>query len=235
MAYIAAVAAHPAYVRRFSAHLVQPGLRIPLTADSALFQEAADLGREIIWLHTFGERFVSPKYERPVGAPRLPSGERPQIPEGGSIPSAADAMPDTISYDAAARRLNVGSGYIDNVSPEVWAYEVSGKHVLTQWFSYRQRDRSRPMIGNRRPPSPLSDIQPEGWLAEYTTDLLNVLNVLGRLVKLEPKQADLLKRICAGTTISHADLQTATTKTHTVKQPRKAIRRRTNRQGELLG
>jgi hypothetical protein len=235
MAYIAAVAAHPAYVRRFAAHLVQPGLRIPLTADSALFREAADFGREIIWLHTFGERFVSPKYGRPAGAPRLPSGERPQIPEGGSIPSAADAMPDTISYDAAARRLNVGSGYIDNVSPEVWAYEVSGKQVLTQWFSYRQRDRSRPMIGNRRPPSPLSDIQPEGWLAEYTTDLLNVLNVLGRLVKLEPKQADLLKRICAGTTISHADLQTATTKTHTVKQPRKAIRRRTNRQGELLG
>jgi hypothetical protein len=65
-------------------------------------------------------------------------------------------------------------------------------------FSYRGRDRSRPIIGDRRPPSPLGDIQPAGWLAEYTTELLNVLNVLGLLIKLEPKQADFLKRVCAG-------------------------------------
>jgi len=29
------------------------------------------------------------------------------------------------------------------------------------------------------PPSPLEKIQPEGWLSEYTTDLLNLLRVLG--------------------------------------------------------
>jgi hypothetical protein len=32
-------------------------------------------------------------------------------------------------------------------------------------------------------------------LPEYTTDLLDLLNVLGRLVALEPAQADLLDRI----------------------------------------
>ena len=122
-----------------------------------------------------------------MGAPRLPeAGARPHVPGGGMIPSSADAMPEAIFYDPAARRLHVGAGHVDNVSPEVWAYEVSGKQVLTQWFSYRCRDRSRPMIGDRRPPSPLGDIQPEGWLAEYTTELLNVLHVLGRLVALEP-------------------------------------------------
>jgi len=26
------------------------------------------------------------------------------------------------------------------------AYEVSGKKILSQWFSYRRRDRSRPVI-----------------------------------------------------------------------------------------
>ena len=54
------------------------------------------------------------------------------------------------------------------------------------------------MIGDRRPPSPLETIQPDGWLAEYTTDLLDLLNVLGRLIALEPAQASLLDRICAG-------------------------------------
>jgi hypothetical protein len=93
--------------------------------------------------------------------------------------------------------LWVGKGHIDNVAPEVWAYEVSGMHVLTQWFSYRKRNRQRPLIGDKRPPSPLGDIQPDRWLAEYTAELMNVLHVLGRLVMLEPKQADLLDRICA--------------------------------------
>ena len=227
-AYIAAVGAHPGYTSRFAPDLVQPGLRIPLTADPALFAEAAALGREVIWLHTFGERFADPQEGRPASAPRLPDGERPYIPEGGAIPAAPDAMPETITYNPAARRLQLGVGYVENVAPEVWAYEVSGKHVLTQWFSYRGRDRSRPIIGDRRPPSPLGEIQPSGWLAEYTTELLNVLNVLGQLVKLESRQADLLSQICAASTISANDLA--------MPQPvvTKRGKRKNENQGELI-
>lgn len=58
--------------------------------------------------------------------------------------------------------------------------------------------------GDRRPPSPLEKIQPEHWLAEYTEDLLNLLNVLGRLAALEPRQVDLMERICAGPLIAFA-------------------------------
>ena len=92
----------------------------------------------------------------------------------------------------------VGTGFIDNVPPAVWQYEVSGKQALTQWFSYRKKHRERPIIGDRRAPSKLGDIQPDHWLAEYTTELLNVLQVLAMLVELEPAQAKLLERICAG-------------------------------------
>lgn len=70
--------------------------------------------------------------------------------------------------------------------------------MLRQWFSYRKKDRTRPQIGDRRSPSPLGDIQPDHWLPEYTEELLNVLNVLGLLIDLEPKQADLLKRVVDG-------------------------------------
>jgi hypothetical protein len=66
----------------------------------------------------------------------------------------------------------------------VWQYEVSGKRVFTQWFSDRNRNRERPIIGDRRPPSKLGDIQPDHWPAEYTTELLNVLNPRRRLRKL---------------------------------------------------
>ena len=81
--------------------------------------------------------------------------------------------------------------------------------MLVQWFSYRKKDRMRPIIGDRRKPSPLGDIQPETWLAEYTTELLNVLNVLGMLVDLEPAQAELLERICTGPLIDDATMRKA--------------------------
>ncbi len=116
---------------------------------------------------------------------------------------------DRGTLDPSVRRLKVGKGYIENVTPEMWAYEVSGKQVLWNWFSYRRRDRSRPIIGDRRPLSPLDSIQPEGWLPEYTTDLLDLLHVLGRLIALEPAQADLLNRICAGPLRSTEELSAA--------------------------
>ena len=209
MAYIAAVAAHPAYTAKFQDDLSTPGLRIPLTADLKLFAEATELGRKVIWLHTFGERMADPDHGRPAGPPRLQVGIAPTIPKEGAISNQPDQMPDTIGYDAGKQRLLVGHGFIDRVPLAVWRCEVSGKQVLLQWFSYRKENRERPIIGDRRPPSPLGDIQPDHWLPEYTTELLNVLNVLGILVELEPKQAGLLEKICAGPLISEADLKAA--------------------------
>lgn len=203
--YIAAVAAHPGYTARFAGDLRQPGLHIPITADAALFNEAVRLGRNVIWLHTFGERFVAPGEGRPAAAPRV-AADGPTIPKGGAIPTTPDRFPNDMSYGGEAHRLHIGEGYIDNVPPEVWNYEVSGMPVLKQWFSYRKRDRSRPLIGDKRPPSPLGEIQSEGWLPEYTTELLNVLHVLTRLCALEPAQADLLARVVDGPTINVGQL-----------------------------
>jgi len=208
-AYIAAIVAHPAFTTRFRADLVQPGLRIPLTADADTFAAAAELGRTVIWLHTFGERFANPQQGRPAAPPRLPADARPHIPAAGAIPQEPAAMPDTIEYDETNQRLLIGSGYVERVTPQMWEYEVSGKHVLRQWFSYRKANRERPIIGDRRPPSKLGEIQPDHWLAEYTTELINVLNVLGRLIELEPQQAELLERVCAGLTISLDELRAA--------------------------
>lgn len=209
MAYIAAIAAHPAFTARYQPDLAQPGLRIPLTADAEFFAAAADLGRTTVWLHTFGERFTDPSRGRPAAPPRLPPGAGPRIPAGGAIPSSSTAMPDTIEYDATSRTLRIGAGLVENVPPEVWSYEVSGKQVLRQWFSYRKKHRERPIIGDRRQPSKLGEIQPDHWLAEYTTELINVLNVLGRLVELEPAQAALLDQICSGPLISIDELREA--------------------------
>lgn len=208
MAYIAGVIAHPAFTARFRADLVRPGLRVPITADTVLFERTAALGREVIWLHTYGERMADEDAGRPLGPPRLEV-NGPTIPREGAIPTTPEDFPNELRYDAAARRLFVGKGYVENVSQAMVDYDVSGMNVLSQWFSYRKKDRRRPIIGDRRPPSPLSDIQPDHWLAEYTSDLLDLLHVLGRLVALEPAQAEVLENILGSTLLEHEQLLAA--------------------------
>jgi hypothetical protein len=52
--------------------------------------------------------------------------------------------------------LDGSVNYVENVDARVWKYEMSGKQVLLQWFSYRKANRERPTIGERRTPSPLT-------------------------------------------------------------------------------
>lgn len=205
-AYVAALLASPAYTDRFRADLVRPGLRVPITADKALFDRAATLGRKVIWLHSFGERMNE---GRPPGPPRLPADRRPVIPAAGAIPNTPEGFPDTMAFDEAQGWLKVGTGHVANVTRAMWDYQVSGKRVLTQWFSYRKKDRERPIIGDRRPPSPLGEIQPDHWLPEYTEELLNVLSILGLLVDLEPQQAELLAEIVDGPLIPASKIGSA--------------------------
>jgi Type ISP C-terminal specificity domain len=107
---------------------------------------------------------ADPKKGRPAQPPRLPATRMPRIPVAGEISQDPSPMPDTIEYDADKKRLLIGGGYVEPVEPGVWSYEVSGKQVLVQWFSYRKAHRERPIIGDRRPPSPLCDIQPNHLL-----------------------------------------------------------------------
>lgn len=193
--YIAALLGSRSFVDYFIQDLRTPGLRVPLTADPALFFEAAESGRRVIWLHTFGECMADRSQGRPKSAPRMPPKDRPSSPKGGEIQKPGASFPQELDYDAANRRLHVGDGHIDNVSPEMWAFQVSGKTVISQWFSSRRESRERPPMGDRRPPSPLSSVQPDEWLDEYTTELINLLNVLGLLVEMDNTLDDLLGRV----------------------------------------
>jgi hypothetical protein len=112
-------------------------------------------------------------------------------------------MPESLAYDPQTQTLHVGAGQIAPVAPQIWAYEVSGMKVVKKRFDYRKKEPA----GRRS--SRLDDIHPTSWSPQYTTELLELLNVLGRLVDLEPAQADLLERICAAPQITITDLKQA--------------------------
>jgi hypothetical protein len=207
-AYLATVLSHPGYPATFADDLSTPGLRVPLTADPQLFTKAAALGRRVIWLHSYGERFVDASDGRPRGVPRLPTERAPKVLAGAAIPSEPERMPDSLTYDASAHELHVGQGRISNVAPQMWSYNVSGVNVLGKWFSYRRKTRDRPVMGDRRV-SALLDIQLDHWPAEYTRELVDMLNVLGLLTERDPDQSELLGAIREGPLISTDDLAEA--------------------------
>lgn len=186
--YIAAICAHPAFTawrNGVSPHSQE--LRIPVTAEVGLWNESVRLGRKVIWAHTFGERFADPIQGRDPGP-------NPRVDDGpvwsAAVPHDADRHPNTIGYDSAAGRIILGegadAGWIENVVPEVWSYRVSGMSPIESWFKYRKRE---PDV---KWSSPLNDTVRQGWLHEWSLELLDVCHALTALVRLEPEQAALL-------------------------------------------
>lgn len=203
LAYIAAIVAHSGYTQRYHEDLAIPGVRVPITRDGHLWDRAVRLGYEVVWLHTFGQRFHNIDEGRPHRAPRLPDSESPRIVS--PIPHTDAGMPDTSSYDASTETLLIGdTGRVAPVPASVWAYNVSGMRVVSKWISYRLK---RPR--GRAPESPLDLINATTWTHEFNDDLLDLLHVLGMLVRLEPEQANLLSDISTASLVTVAELREA--------------------------
>ena len=209
LAYIAGIVAHPAYTRTFADELTTPGIRVPFTADPDLWAEAVKLGEEVIWLHTYGAAFTGP--DRPPANVRLPAGDARQPLSTKPITS----MPQSIAYDVEHSTLRLGDGEFAPVRRQVVDYTVGGRNVFKSWFDYRKKD-----PGGRRP-SPLDHLYPTAWDPDWTTEAIDLLTVLTRLVDLEPAQADILSRVVAGDLLSMDDLLTAGTRWPVSRHDRK--------------
>lgn len=79
LASIAGVVSHPAFTATFEDELTTPGVCMPITKDPQLWQRAVELGREVVWLHTYAESFVDNAAGREQGNVKAnwPSGKRP--------------------------------------------------------------------------------------------------------------------------------------------------------------
>jgi hypothetical protein len=176
MAYCYALLGTRSYVRRFEEELRTPGPRVPFPSDAALFMRAADLGRRLLWLHTFGER---------CGPGGSVSGEVRCIAPPG------DGFPADFAFNAAGYTLRVGEGVFGPLAPAVWEYSVSGMRIVPSWL---RRRLSKARIGK----SPLDEVALEGWTAELSRELLEVIWVLEATLALEPELDVVLDEIVSG-------------------------------------
>jgi len=185
LAYVYGLLAQPAFTWRFFAELKTRELRVPITKDAALFEAVRQVGARLLWLHTYGERFVPP-------------GETPgRVPQGAArctraVPGAPDNYPESFEYHEATQTLRVGDGAFAPVAPAVFEFEVSGLKVVQSWLRYRMKK------GAGKKSSPLDDIHPERWTSAFTTELLELLWVLEATVAGYEEQARLLEAVVAG-------------------------------------
>ena len=184
--------AHSAYTGRYYDELETREVRVPLTKDAALFRRAAAAGAHLLRLHTYGARFA-------------PAGQRGQPYHGAArcttaIPDGAGGYPESFRYDADTETLHVGAGRFAPVPPAVYDYAVSGLKVVQSWLRYRMRH------GAGRKSSPLDDIRPEVWPAQFTTELLELLWAVEATLETYPAQADLLELVAAGECFAAAEL-----------------------------
>lgn len=80
--------------------------------------------------------------------------------------------------------------------------------MIREWFNDRKRDRTPTVIGDRTV-SPLWEVHSPTWRASYTSDLLDLINVLGLLIDAEAEQAALLGDIVANPLWTVGELEAA--------------------------
>ncbi|MBU2764885.1 N-6 DNA methylase [Acidithiobacillus ferrivorans] len=183
--YLYAVLAQPAFAELFQQELKNKEVRVPISRDPGILQEAIRLGKRLIFLHSFGERFGD-DFPRISGVARC-------------LRSVGESLPESFSYNEESQLLAVGDGVFGPVAPALWGFEVSGLKVLQSWLGYRK---SSPR-GKRS--SSLDAIQPHRWDAELNEELLLLLWILEETMATYPKQAELLCRILSGGLLSESN------------------------------
>jgi len=193
--YVAGIVSHSGYVRLFSENLKTPGLRVPFTADPSLWSRAVSLGRDVVWLQTFGERSTHS------------SGAENVFEAGFETPvfeaAVGEALPSELVYDAQSRSLHLGEGIWSGVSQECRSFMIGGRRVLDSWFAYRRMDPA----GKRS--SPLNDILPQRWDPAWSIELTELLAIITLLIEMEVPQQSLLTEVLAGRTLSRSELESS--------------------------
>lgn len=216
--YIYSVLAQPEYTKRFALELGIREIHVPLTRKAGLFFRAAEFGKSLLWLHTYGERMAGEG--RPHGS--VPPGKTRCA---RAVSEEEDDYPNEFRYDEDSKTLHVGDGSFGPVTPSVFFFEVSGLQVVKSWLGYRMRERSG------RKSSPLDDIRPRVWTREFTRELLELLWILERTLDGYPKQKKLLDEILAGPLFLASDLPPVPAEAH--EAPR-LPRRGSGSQGEFI-
>lgn len=118
-AYIYAMLYSPTYRESYVDFLKSDFPRIPFAKDRDAFIRLATLGQQLIDLHLMR----SPELDNPISR----------------FCGHGDSAVGRIAYDADHQRVYINeTQYFENVTPDVWSYQVGGYQVLAKWLKDRK-------------------------------------------------------------------------------------------------
>lgn len=197
LSYCYAILTSIEYTDLFQNELETSSVRVPITTEPDLFFNGALMGRYLIWLHTYAQRFDSEKRKKGV----IPPGKARAI---NPISSKPDDYPETFSFDHSTETLFVGSGTFYPVSPDVWNFEISGRKPLSSWLGYRKRNPA----GKKS--SELDHILSACWSPIFTRELLELIWLLEATIEIQPDLTELLERIVLNPILTNNDISVPT-------------------------
>lgn len=198
-AYVYALLSAPQYQERFAEALKTPGPRVPLTRDAKLWSKAVELGEELLWLHTYTERFRSSASGRSSKLPKV-AGLRWAKPV-----KKMPEKPSDLTYDEKSQQLIIGDGVVAGVRRDVMDYSVSGMDVVWKWLGYRTANGAGRAASSS---NPLDQIRATKWPDTWSDELIELLTVLTVTLDKQPAQGKLLDAICQGPLIPASELPT---------------------------
>ena len=191
-AYVFGVLAGADYTVRFRDALQTPGPRVPLTSDPILFEAVVAHGERLIWLQTFGERFV---------------GDEDRLPTSGlhwnAQPTRLPIDRSEVIYNPQTEELRVANGVLVGLPSDVYAFEVSGMAVIPKWLGYRMVKLAGKAASSK---SPLDKIRPDSWSPAWSQELIEIVAALRESLAMLPQGVELLDAILVGPLISADDL-----------------------------
>ena len=118
-AYIYSILHSSSYRNRYGEYLRRDFPRIPLVKNHDAFLKLAELGQQLIDLHLMR----SPELDNPISR----------------FCGKGDSAVAKVTYDADHQRVYINATqYFDNVTPDLWTYQIGGYRVLDKWLKDRK-------------------------------------------------------------------------------------------------
>jgi len=113
--YMYAVFHSPTYRLRYAQFLKMDFPRLPLTHNVELFQQLAELGKQLVQIHLM----------------------EADIDSDSSYPIAGTNIIDKVTYKSGKVYINK-TQYFDNVKENVWSFRIGGYQVCQKWLKDRK-------------------------------------------------------------------------------------------------
>jgi predicted helicase len=113
--YMYAVFHSPTYRQRYAEFLKIDFPRLPLTSDKSLFQQLANLGKQLVTIHLM----------------------EADIDSDSGYPIEGNNLVDKITYQDEKVYINK-TQYFDNVKESVWQFHIGGYQVCHKWLKDRK-------------------------------------------------------------------------------------------------